>query len=268
MEINIGKIVKWVIGILLALIVILNSFTVIPYGNVGVKRTMGKLDNVTMGEGPHFKIPFIQSIIKVNVQVDKAEADASASSKDLQPVKTHIVVNYRVDGASAYGLLLNVGKGYESKIIDPSIHEITKEVTARYSAEQLISKREIVAGEIRDGLMKRLGRYDLKVAEISIKNFDFSDSFNASIEAKQVAAQKAMQAENDLRRIEVEAQQKIAGARAEAESLRLKKQEVTPELVRLKEIEVQEKALEKWDGKLPQVTGGATPFISITGAGK
>ncbi len=53
-----------------------------------------------------------------------------------------------------------------------------------------------------------------------------------------------------------------------AEALQLKKQEVTPELIQLKQIEVQEKALEKWDGRLPSVTGGATPFIDVNGLEK
>ncbi|MNJ28822.1 hypothetical protein D3C77_233730 [compost metagenome] len=108
-----------------------------------------------------------------------------------------------------------------------------------------------------------MAKYDLIVNEINIVNFKFSEAFDTSIEAKQVAQQQALKAENDLKRIEIEAKQKIAQAQAEAESLKLKKQEVTPELVQLKQIEVQEKALEKWDGRLPSVTGGATPFIDI-----
>ncbi|MNZ81358.1 hypothetical protein D3C78_1000210 [compost metagenome] len=127
----------------------------------------------------------------------------------------------------------------------------------------MITRRDVVSSEISEHLTARLAKYDLIVNDINIVNFKFSEAFNQSIEAKQVAQQQALKAENDLRRIEIEAKQKIAQAQAEAESLRLKKQEVTPELVQLKQIEVQEKALEKWNGVLPSVTGGATPFVDV-----
>jgi prohibitin 2 len=268
---NVGWIRKSMIGavvVIVAISVVFGSFAKVDYGHVGLRKTFGKLGEDILQPGIHLKWPFIQDIIQVNVQVAKAEADASASSRDLQPVRTHIAVNYRVDETSAYKLLMNVGEGYETKIIAPAIQEVLKEVTARYPAEELISKRDVVASQVQEGLTKRLSRYDLQVADISIVNFTFSDAFNQSIEAKQVAAQQAMKAENDLKRIQIEAQQRVEQAKAEAEALRLKKQEVTPELVRLKEIEVQEKALEKWDGKLPQVTGGATPFIDVTKSDK
>lgn len=248
---------------LLVLIVGANSFAQVEYGHVGLYKTFGKLNSNVLSPGIHLKIPFIQSVIQVNTQVTKAETDTSASSKDLQPVSTHVAVNYSVDKESAYNLMNNIGGSFDTVIINPAVQEIVKEVTARYQAEDLIAKRDVVAGEISEHLTNRLAKYDLLVKEVNIVNFKFSDAFNQSIEAKQVAQQQALKASNDLKRIEIEAQQKIAQAEAEAEALKLKKQEVTPELVQLKQIEVQEKALEKWDGKLPAVTGGATPFIDL-----
>ncbi|WP_435925432.1 prohibitin family protein [Paenibacillus sp. DYY-L-2] len=248
---------------LLVLIVGANSFAQVEYGHVGLYKTFGKLNSNVLSPGIHLKIPFIQSVIQVNTQVTKAETDTSASSMDLQPVSTHVAVNYSVDKESAYNLMNNIGGSFDAVIINPAVQEIVKEVTARYQAEDLIAKRDVVAGEISEHLTNRLAKYDLLVKEVNIVNFKFSDAFNQSIEAKQVAQQQALKASNDLKRIEIEAQQKIAQAEAEAEALKLKKQEVTPELVQLKQIEVQEKALEKWDGKLPAVTGGATPFIDL-----
>ncbi|QHW31705.1 prohibitin family protein [Paenibacillus rhizovicinus] len=251
--------------LLIVLIVVINSFATVQYGNVGLYKTFGKLNDNALSPGIHLKIPFVQSIIQVNVQVTKAETDTSASSKDLQPVSTHVAVNYSVDKATVYKLMNNIGGSFDNVIVNPAIQEIVKEVTARYPAEDLIAKRDIVAGEVRDALTKRLAKYDLVVNDINIVNFKFSDAFDQSIEAKQVAQQQALKAENDLKRVQIEAQQKVAQAQADAESLKLKKQEVTPELIQLKQIEVQEQAVEKWDGKLPSVTGGATPFIDLNG---
>ncbi|WP_438432278.1 prohibitin family protein [Gorillibacterium sp. sgz500922] len=257
------RIVGWVALALVALVVLFNSFTVVDYGHVGIRKTLGKMSSETLGEGLHLKVPFIQTIIPVNVQVTKSESEAAAASRDLQITHTRIAVNYRVDAAGAYKLYNNVGPDYANRIVGPAVQEILKSVTSRFTAEELIQKRDTVALEVKEGLSDRLSHYQLIVTDISIVNFEFDDAFNQSIEAKQIAAQKAMQAENDLKRIEIEAKQKIAQAQAEAESLRLKKQEVTTELIQLKQIEVQEKALDKWDGKLPTVTGGATPFIDL-----
>ncbi|WP_340005109.1 prohibitin family protein [Paenibacillus sp. FSL K6-0276] len=258
-----GKIVSGIAAVLIVLLIGANSFVSVEYGHVGLYKTFGKLNDNTLSPGMHFKIPFIQTVIQVNTQVTKAETDTSASSKDLQPVSTHVAVNYSVNKASAYNLMNNIGGNFDNIIINPAIQEIVKEVTAKYPAEDLITRRDVVSGEISQHLTTRLAKYDLIVNDINIVNFKFSEAFNQSIEAKQVAQQQALKAENDLRRIEIEAKQKIAQAQAEAESLRLKKQEVTPELVQLKQIEVQEKALEKWNGVLPSVTGGATPFVDI-----
>ncbi|MCA1291826.1 prohibitin family protein [Paenibacillus sp. alder61] len=260
---KLGGITTAAVAGLIVLVVGANSFAQVEYGHVGLYKTFGKLDSNILSPGIHLKIPFFQTVIQVNTQVTKAETDTSASSKDLQPVSTHVAVNYSVNKESAYNLMNNVGRNVDAVIINPAVQEIVKEVTARYQAEDLIAKRDIVAGEISEHLTNRLAKYDLIVNEINIVNFKFSDAFNQSIEAKQVAQQQALKASNDLKRIEIEAKQKIAQAQAEAESLKLKKQEVTPELVQLKQIEVQEKALEKWDGRLPSVTGGATPFIDI-----
>lgn len=261
--VNVKRIITTALLVVIVLIILLNGFSTVQYGNVGLYKTFGKLSDSVLGPGVHMKVPFVQTIIQVNTQVTKAEADTTASSKDLQPVSTHVAVNYSVDKASAYNLMNNIGGSYDTVIIAPAIQEIVKEVTAKYAAEDLIAKRDAVAVEIQELLTKRLGRYNLFVNDINIVNFKFSDAFNQSIEAKQVAQQQALKAENDLKRIQIEAQQKVAQAQAEAEALKLKKQEVTPELVQLKQIEVQEKALEKWDGRLPSVTGGAAPFIDI-----
>lgn len=112
-------------------------------------------------------------------------------------------------------------------------------------------------------MSERLGKHGVTVDEFSIVNFDFSKSFNEAIEAKTTAEQLKLKAERDLARIKVEAEQKVASAKAEAEALGLQKQQVTAELIRLREIENQRKAIEKWNGVLPNVTGGSIPFINV-----
>ena len=133
----------------------------------------------------------------------------------------------------------------------------------------MISLRAEVSQAIKDALAKKIEPYNIILTDINIENFSFSENFNKSIEEKQIAEQKKLKAQRDLERIEIEAKQTVATAKAEAEALSLKKQSVTDDLVRLKEIEVQEmmvdvqrQAIEKWNGTLPSVTGGAVPFLN------
>ena len=104
---------------------------------------------------------------------------------------------------------------------------------------------------------------NIMVDDFSIVNFQFSKQFTQAIEAKQTAEQLALKAQRDLERIKIEAEQKIAQAKAEAEALRLQKENVTPQLVRLRQIEASLRAIEKWDGRMPKVTSGAIPFIDV-----
>jgi regulator of protease activity HflC (stomatin/prohibitin superfamily) len=251
--------------ILFVIIGFFSSFTTVQSGNRGVLLQLGAVKPSILTEGFHFKIPFIQTVQQMEVRVQKEESAQSAASKDLQMVSTNVAVNYSVDPDSVNKLYQTVGLDYRNRIIDPAIAESLKAVTAQYTAEELISKRPEVSAKVKEMLAGKLSRYYMKLEEINIKEFAFSDDFNKAIEQKQTAEQNALKAKRDLERIKIEAEQQVAQAKAEAESLKLKKQEVTPELIKLKQIEVQEKALQKWDGRLPSVTGGATPFIDING---
>ncbi|MGE5405136.1 MAG: prohibitin family protein [Candidatus Saccharibacteria bacterium] len=257
------KIAGAIFGLILILTVF-NPFVTIGPGQRGVVVQLGAVKPVVLEEGLHFRIPLIQTIVELNCQIQKTEVQADAASKDLQQVTSHIAVNYHVKYDMAAKLYQSVGENYGSTIIDPAIQETVKSVTARYTAEELITKRQQVSVEIGKYLDEKLEPRGILVDAFNITNFSFSDEFNRAIEAKQTAEQLALKAKRDLERIRVEAEQKVAQAKAEAEALRVQKQEVTPELIRLREIEVQSKAIEKWDGHMPQYTGGAMPFLDIS----
>lgn len=262
-----ASIVGKLVGALVLLLVLywLAPFVVVPAGHRGVITTFGKVREEVLGEGIHFRIPIVNQVHLLDVRVQKGEGSGEAASKDLQTIHTTAALNYHLDPPRVaitfrdIGTLLEV----EERIILPATQEAVKAVTAKYTAEELISKRQDVRDQIRDFLVTRLGRHGILVDEFSITNFDFSKSFNEAIEAKTTAEQLKLKAERDLERIRVEAEQKVAQAKAEAESLRIQKQEVTSELIRLREIETQRAAIEKWNGQLPSVTGGAVPFIGI-----
>jgi regulator of protease activity HflC (stomatin/prohibitin superfamily) len=257
-----------VVGIvaLLILMVALAPFGTVPAGHRGVMTTFGSPSSEVLSEGIHFRIPLAQKLNLVNVSIQKGEGDGDAASRDLQTVHTKVALNYHVKPEAAMTVFRDLGNEPGMRIIIPSVQEAVKAVTARFTAEELIAKRTDVRDQIVAQLRERLARHGIMVDEFSIVNFNFSRSFNEAIEAKTTAEQLKLKAERDLLRIEVEAKQRVAQARAEAESLAIQRQQVTPELIRLREMENQRQAIEKWDGKLPNVAGGAIPFINVNGA--
>lgn len=257
---------KGIAGLVIVIVIALlafQSFTIVHAGHRGVVLQLGAVQPKVMEEGMHFKIPFIQTVIPIEVRVQKAESNQVSASRDLQTVTTTLAVNYHLDGTTINNLYQNVGMEYRARIVDPAIGESLKAVTAQYTAEDLISKRSEVSAKVKEVLAAKLSLYNMILDDINITEFKFSEEFDRAIEQKQIAEQQALKSKLDLERIKIEKEQEITRAQAQAEALRLQKQEVTQELISLREIEAQLKAIEKWDGKLPNVTGGATPFINV-----
>lgn len=248
------------IGVAILLFLVYNfAFQTVGAGERGVVFSkFGGVQQQVLGEGLHFKIPFIEDIIPVDVKVQKSQTRAEASSKDLQTVSSIFAINYHVDPAQVHVVFQDVGVDFKSRIIDPAVQEAVKAVTAQYSAEELITKRPGVRNDIKAILKDRLLDFHIVLDEFSIVAFEFSPEFDAAIESKQTAEQNALKASRDLERIKVEAEQKITQAKAEAEAQRLQALTITPNILTLR-------AIEKWDGKMPTVVGGdgGVPFINV-----
>ena len=217
-SISYGKIFGVLAGILLVLIVIFNTFISVDSGHSGIVTTFGKVNEAVLPEGLHAKIPFVQQVVMMDNRVLKAEAQCTSASKDLQTVATTIALNYRVSPSSSANLYKNVGVDFQNTIVIPSIQDSVKAGTAKFTAGGLIADRQSVGEQMREAVAEKLDNYGLQVEIFNIVDFQFSDEFNAAIEAKQTAEQNALKAEQDLERIKVEAQQKIEQAKAEAEA--------------------------------------------------
>ena len=256
-----GKLIILPVAVLILLVA--QPWVIVGPGQRGILMRLGAVQKGVLSEGFHLKMPFIDTVVKMNVQVQKNEAKADAASKDLQIISTVIATNYHLTPETVDEVYQKIGLAFEDKLIQPAVQEVIKAVCAKYTAEELIAKRGEVKSAIRTELADRLAVFNIKVIEVSVADFNFSTTFNDAIEAKQVAEQKVAQAKNELDRIKIENEQKISQAKAEAEGLKIQRQEITESLLKLREIENQRKAIEKWDGKLPGVTGGAMPFIQV-----
>ncbi|MBK5283817.1 MAG: prohibitin family protein [Bacteroidia bacterium] len=253
-----------IIGAMLLVLLMFKPWVQIDAGERGVLLNFGAVQDKVLDEGMHFRIPIMQQVIMMDVKVQKTQTDASSASSDLQDVTLSVALNYHIMPDKANVVYQTIGIEFKERIIDPAIQEVTKAVSAKYSAEELITKRPSVSTAMKESLSEKLMVSNIAVDAVSIVTFSFSKVFMDAIEAKQTAEQHALKAKRDLDRIKIEAEQTVAAATAEAEALRLQKMNISPDLIELRKIEANLKAIEKWNGILPQVTGGgAIPFIGV-----
>jgi regulator of protease activity HflC (stomatin/prohibitin superfamily) len=260
---DIARMITTGILCLIGAIIFFSSFYIVSAGERGVLSTFGNPSMDAKSEGLHFKIPIVQGITIMDVKTQKYEADLSAASKDLQMVNTKIAINYHLAPDTVPRLYKEIGVDYRDRVIYPLEQETNKAATAQFTAEELITRREEVREIMKQTLLEKLSSRGIIVEEISIVNFDFSASFNEAIERKVTAEQNALAAKNKLEQIKFEAEQRVVAATAEAEALRLQKEQVSPELIQLRQLEVQKLAIDKWNGIMPQITGGVMPFIDV-----
>ena len=197
------KIILFIIlGIVgLTLLLFLNPFIIISAGERGVILTWGAVSDDILGEGIHWRTPISQKIVQLDIKIQKEEVVADAASKDLQAVHSVIALNYHLQPEKVNVLWQSVGKDYKLRIIDPAIQEAMKAATAKYTAEELITRRQQVKDDTKTILTERLAKEFIIVDELSIVNFDFSPSFNSAIEAKVTAEQNALAAKNKLEQV-------------------------------------------------------------------
>jgi regulator of protease activity HflC (stomatin/prohibitin superfamily) len=261
------KRVKIIVGAACAAVVLIVGFSsiqVIPAGNTGVVMTFGKVSDNVMQEGLHFKVPFVQSVEVISNKIQKQEVEAAAVSKDLQTVSSNIAVNYRVGLSSSANIYKNIGSDYENIVLLPAVQESMKSVSAKYTAEELITKRAAVGEEIKSSLEEKVNDYGIIIEKFSIVNFDFSEEFNSAIEAKQVAEQNLLKTkteqEQEIVIAEAKAQKQLIEAEANAKAITTEAEaqaEANKKLNdSLSENVIEYEKIQKWDGVLPKATGG------------
>jgi regulator of protease activity HflC (stomatin/prohibitin superfamily) len=260
------------VGIVAALVILFiilwGTFVIVPAGSRGVVLWWGSVEQRIMGEGLNFKVPITETVIKVDVRVQPHPfKEIDASSKEYQIVKMTGMMNFHIDPSFVNDLYQKVGLDFADKVIDPAFNDFVKEVVPTYPIGEILPKRE----EIRQTAMAKLGnnlsRYHIIVDDIYFANIRFSPEYERAIEAKQVAQQQVETQKQILAQREIEAQQKVATAKGEAESIlvvaqgQAKANEILSRAIT--PILVSYKSVERWNGVLPQVSGGAVPFIEL-----
>lgn len=261
-----GQVVLGCLGAVAAVLVFLlvlgscASTKMVPAGEVGVVTEWGAVTGNVRNPGLHFITPVKDNLVNMSTQTHIYTVHAGAASHDLQTVATDIALNFRLSSERMAGIYQTFRRDIDKRVVHPSVQDAVKAATSQFAASELITQRPLVKQKIEDILRERLSQHGVVVEGVNITNFEFSKDFTEAIEKKVTAEQRAHQAENDLARIKIEAQQQIETARAQAESIRIRSAALA-ENQRLVEWE----AVQKWNGVLPQyMLGGATPFVNVT----
>lgn len=261
-----GKIILHSVSAFVALIVLFGSWTIIPAGERGVVLRMGKVDRV-LETGPALKLPILEKVIDMEVRTQMIEVEASAASKDLQIVTTILAVQFNLDPDSVGDIYERLKTQYRARIIDPAIQNAIKAATAQFNAEALITRRAEVIAFAENALKERLAEHYIKVTNVDIVNFDFSDEFNRVIEEKVTQEQEAFKQENITKQEEEKKKQQILKAQAQAESTKLEAQALllNNDLIEKIYAEAQLEAARNWNGVLPthMIPNGALPFFNV-----
>jgi len=265
-----GRIIVTAIAAILILATLYSSFAIIKAGHTGVLSTFGSVSEDVLQEGFHLKAPW-QTVTIVDNRINKLEVFTEAFSSDLQTVSVNLAVNYRVDTSKSYSIIKNIGKNYEEILVSPAVNEVMKSIIAQYSAEQSITNRRTISTSLIKELNEKLAESGIFVVDINIIDFDFNDTFISAIESKQVAEQEKLKAQIEQSRLtmekEAEAERRIIEAEARAEVQRIEADTAVYAAERTAEANSKVAASitsalieylkwERWDGKLPSVTGG------------
>ena len=285
MEYSALKIAAPLIGIIAAIVlVVLSCVSYVPTGYTGILTTFGRVEDNTLDAGISFHLPW-QNVVKMDNREQRDAFQLEAFSKDIQQVDLQGSINYNIDKTTAMRLYRDVGTDYVPILINPRIQEDVKIIIAKYTAENLIANRQVMANEIEILLRDELVSKGINVISLAIENIDFTDAFEAAVEAKQVATQERQRAQTQQEQQTMEAQQaaerqKIAAEaaaevqkiNADAAAYAVKVQaeaqaaanhelatSLSDELIRYNTVN-------QWDGKLPTIsTDNAMPVINLEG---
>ena len=261
-KIRIKKIVKitiWSIVAIFGVCVLFSSFYTVKSTERVVISTFGKMDDDVIGDGLHMKIPFIQSIKRVNIQQKKFDGKEQSYTRDVQTSDVDYTINYDLVRENVTKLMKNIGDDYHNRIVIPFIRSSMKQSFGNFAATEIVENRDVVRREIEQQLRNVLDSTYFMNIQFQITNIDFDDDFEKAIKDKQVAEQNALKAKNVTIQVEEQAKQTRIKAEADAEAMRIKANalESNPKLVNYE-------AVQKWDGKMPvYMMGESVPFINL-----
>ena len=245
-----GILIGICIVLVIGLIVFFGSTTIVPTGHIGVVTLYSKVQDRYLDAGFHFITPFVENVHDIDIRTQKYSNTVEGSAKDLQIVNITLSINYQIKPDKASQLYAEVGENYTDIILNPALQSGLKASMAKFTAEEMVTKRSEVATSITEELNTRLEEYFI-ISAVNIENIGFTDEYNKAIEAKTTNQQKAEAEKAQLEIIKVQNEQKINTAEAEAKVRELQSKSVTEQSLEQLRLEIQREMIQKWNGQLP-----------------
>ena len=244
-----------IVALVIGLILFFASTAIVPTGHIGVVTLYSKVQDKYLDAGFHMIKPFVEDVHAIDIRTQKYQGTVEGSAKDLQIVNVTMSINYQIKPEKASELYAKVGKNYNDTILNPALQSGLKAAIAKFTAEEMITKRSEVANAITEELNSRLDEYFL-ITAVNLENIGFTDEFNKAVEAKTTNQQKAEAEKAQLEIIKVQNEQKINTAEAEAKVRELQSQSVTEKSLEQLRLEIQREMVSRWNGVLPQYVLG------------
>ncbi len=258
------------IVILMLIVTLIRGICIIDSTQVGVVRTFGKI-NRQIAPGLNLVNPISDSVTTYDLRVHVRQASFASYTKDAQPLTASIEYQYALDKDNVMDVALEYGTYdvLEAKL-DNVVQERAKIVFAKYSAMTLLENRATLSTEVSEEVETIEELYHVNFTSVIVQDIDFSDAFEASVEAKMTAEQDALRAEQEKKTAVVKAEQEaevaaieaeaaIARAEGEAEAMRITREA----LQNMPDAYIQQMWIEKWNGELPAVQAGDSASVIV-----
>jgi len=233
-------------------------------GARGVVLRFGAPTGRVAGEGLYYVVPLVERVVQVNTQVNTVHFDrAQATTRDLEPVYADLDVSFHVEPERVIGIYTLLRNNYAQRIVRPAVQDAWKATAANYGTSDLVARRGAVQSDFESGIRERLAKFGLALDALSTTRFNFAYAYSQAAQAKVASVQRTLEAEQELQRIRFESQQSVIRAKSEVQALKLQRNIPLAQLIRMREIDLQRRAIEKWDGHLPATTG-TMPFLGPT----
>lgn len=245
----------------LALLFIFGTFFTVSEGQKALVTTFGKASEHIYSAGMHLKLPLVQSVKRFDVKTIRADYKTQTYTKDIQTATITVSYSYNLVANDIVATYREYGNDWQQRILYPNLEQAVKSEVGTWNADTMVANRDKVAENILKSLQQRMlsHNYPVAITNFQMINIDYSSQFEQAIEKKVVAEQKALEEANITKQVEQRAKQKVVDAKAEAESMRIRANALAqnPKLVSYE-------AVQKWDGKLPQImTGNSTPILDL-----
>lgn len=275
---NVVAIVWSVIALFLGFIVVSNSFTIIPTGYTGVRSTFGQISSAVVPTGFNWKVPFVQTITRVNNKQQDIifeEVISAETSERNEVFFSGVTVTYQINAEKSAWIFANVSN-YQNNLVSSGLVASALKTSSKTLTPVDVTNRNTLEPLVKENIQKSLnekyGSDVVTVNKVVINNATFDDEYNNKIAQKQQAqmAYETQQIENKtaVEKAEAEAKVKITQAQADADALKISAQaeaEANKVLEEsLTDVILQQMYIDKWNGELPMVTDGSNIMIDFS----